>query len=826
MRRLRSLPDGSGQLWWGLGAIVVSVALAAWAAWPVYDTSRVALVAGAGLLIGAGSVVLGAALGWRWWTMSLAAAGAYLVLVVPVAVPGALTDPSRAIRGLIDGLAGIVLGWKQLLTLTLPVGEYQAVLVPFLVTIAVGTLVATALVIAGGRAAPFAVVPMLGMTFFGAIFGASETGPAVEVGLLRIPAPGYVLLGVLALTVAIAWLLGRTRLTRARAVWAARERTSTVRQQAESRGATARRYALSAGLLVVALGAGLAAAPVATVFGSREVLRDDVDPWLVIQQHPSPLAAYRASFAGEAFERELFTVDAPAEVDRVRIATLDAFDGQTFRVGTGDENRFTRVPRAASSEAPVQITIGEGYSGVWVPIISADAPAPAFTGSRADVLADAFYSSPVLDSAVVVPDRTGVGLQSGDSFRLEAGARPDGGAFATASGGDARLDTSRYPVLDAWIELQDLPRTGASVVELVERLRSRGYLSHASRDDAAGADWIGALTSRADYTFIPVRSGHSTTRIEELFTSLLDQERRAGEGAGPEMLVAAVGDDEQFAAAAALIARHQGFDSRVVVGVRLGSTGADLAVEPCESVCTGAHLTAWAEARAGDGAWTVLDATPQFETAPTLIHEGEELPEHPTLTEQPASEVLEPPSAQNDDAAGSRSDEADDQPWTDALLPIILTVLLSAATVGLLLLPFLVFPIAKSVRRRGRRRAPDPEVAMVGAWDELIDTYVDHGIEVPRGLTRTEIADALDSPGALLLADIVDRAVFSEHPPAHESRVDSWRLLDDERREIVRATRFRTRVRAVLTPASLIQHIRAGELLSRTAGRIRRKGTS
>ena len=645
-------------------------------------------------------------------------------------------------------------------------------------------------------------------------------------GPLRIPAPGHVLLGVLAAAVAVAWLLGRSRLTRARAVWAAREATSTVRQHAESRGATARRYALSAGLLVVALGAGLAAAPVAAVFGSRDVLRDDIDPWLVIQQQPSPLAGYRASFAGDAFERELFTVEAPGEVDRVRIATLDAFDGQTFRVGHDEENRFTRVPRAASSDASVQITIGEGYSGVWVPIVSADGPAPAFRGSRAEMLADAFYSSPVLDAAVVVPDRTGVGLQPGDSFRLEASAPSDAGAFATASGGEARLEVTRHPVLDAWIEQQDLPRTGASVVELVERLRARGYLSHASHDDAAAAGWIGALSARADYTFIPVRSGHSTARIEELFTSLLDQERRAGEGAEPEMLVAAVGDDEQFAVAAALIARHQGFASRVVVGVRLGETGADFAVEPCQTVCTGAHLTAWAEARAGNGPWTVLDATPQFEVAPTLIHEGEELPEHPTLTEQPASDVLEPPSTQNDDAAGASSDDTDDERWIDALLPVIVTVLLAAATIGLVVLPFLVFPAAKWVRRRGRRRAPDPEVAMVGAWDELIDTCVDHGVAVPRGLTRTEIADALGSSGALLLAEVVDRAVFSEHPPAHEDRVETWRLLEEERREIVRAARPRTRIRAILTPASFLHHLRAKELLSRAAGRLRRKGTS
>ena len=39
MRRLRALPDGAGQLWWGLGAIAASVAVAVCAAWPIYESA-------------------------------------------------------------------------------------------------------------------------------------------------------------------------------------------------------------------------------------------------------------------------------------------------------------------------------------------------------------------------------------------------------------------------------------------------------------------------------------------------------------------------------------------------------------------------------------------------------------------------------------------------------------------------------------------------------------------------------------------------------------------------------------------------------------------
>lgn len=820
--RLRALPDGPGQLWWGLAALAASVVLAAWSAWPVYETWRVAVVAAAGFVIGAGSVVIGAALGRRAWTSGLIAAGLYLALVVPVAVPGALADPGRVLRGLVEGVAGIVLGWKQLLTLSVPAGEYQAVLVPLLVAVAACTLLATALLVRGGRLAPLAAAPMLALPAFGAVFGSSAVEPAVELGPLRIPAPAHVLLAALAVAVVVAWLIGRTRLARSRAIRAARAQSATVRQQAESRPAALRRQLLAAGLVVVALGAGLLAAPVATVFGPREALRDDVDPWLVLRAQPSPLASYRAAFAGAAHDRELFAVQAPVNVDRVRIATLDAYDGQTFRVGETELNRFTRVPRAAAPDAPVRITIGEGWSGVWVPVLSAADPAPAFDGPRADVLADAYYGSAALDAAVAVPAGEEPGLRPGDGYRLEAPARADTTGFATASGGEPLLDASAHPMLDEWIELQELPRTGASVLELVERLRARGYLSHASRDDADAEPWIRALAQRADYVFAPVRSGHSTARIEELFTSLLEQERRAGADAPDEMLIAAVGDDEQFATAAALIARHQGFESRVVLGVRLGGSGAEEGVLPCADVCTGANLTAWAEARSADGSWVVLDATPQFATPPTLIREGEEPPRNPTQVDAPTSDVLDPPAAQSDDASGAPSDETADENWTDAILPIVLAVLAAATAVALVLLPLLVFPVAKRARRRMRRRAREPEAAMVGAWDELVDIYIDHGIEVPQGLTRTETADAVDRPAALELAELVDRAVFSEHPPAVETSAHSWRLLDQERREIVRKAGFRTRVRAALTPASLLRRIRA-ERTARPAGRTHRK---
>ena len=125
-------------------------------------------------------------------------------------------------------------------------------------------------------------------------------------------------------------------------------------------------------------------------------------------------------------------------------------------------------------------------------------------------------------------------------------------------------------------------------------LRERGYLSHAvSVDPESPPTW---LTEIPGYTFESSASGHSLARIDALFRALLDREAEVGDADLP--LVAAVGDDEQFSVAVALIARELGFPARVVVGARLAS---DDALRTCDAgACRGGDIVAWTEANAGE----------------------------------------------------------------------------------------------------------------------------------------------------------------------------------------------------------------------------------
>jgi hypothetical protein len=793
---------------WGLAYLVLGVAIATLSAWEIYRTPRLAVVAAVGTLLGVGVVLLVRALRWSPWATAPLLAVGYLLAVVPVAVPSALSSPVEVLRGVRDGVVGIVVGWKQLLTLSLPLGEYQAVLVPFFVLVVVGTALAAHLIVREGPATSGAAAIVVALTAFGIVFGGSTTSAPFPLFGLLLPAPRETALVVGLVLLSVVWLVGRARFRRSAALRSAQAQSSSVRQGAQTTALRVRRQAAGALLVVVALVAGLALAPVAQTLVPRQALRDDVDPLVVVREQPSPLASYRGWFTDAGLEAELFEVTAPEGVDRIRLVALDSYDGDEFRVATGESGvRYVRLPGNAPDGAEVRIAIRDGFEGIWMPVPAGLASAPRFEGARAALLADGFYLDAASGSAIDVAaiDDLDHGLTAGDSYVALAGPVDTPAEFAREAGTESRLSGDDYPELAAWVERQGVTRTGDGLVDLVDRLRSRGYLSHSVTDGEGSAAWIAELETRAPYVFMSSRAGHSASRIEQLFAELNDQQQRAGDEAGEDALVAAVGDDEQFAVAAALVARYLGFESRVVLGMRLASDETDLGVPVCDDVCTGANLSAWVEVRATTGGWLPLDATPQFEVAPIAITEGEKLPENPTVPDQPNAEPLSPPQAQRDDSETPNQDAPDEAAWWESLLPTLRIVGAVSLAVFLLLLPLLVLLIAKAARRRSRRDAPIPEVALVGAWTELVSRYVDLGYAVPEGVSRTAVAHAVGRPRAAVLANVVDRAVFAEHPPLREASQAGWQLVDEERRELSSAVPWTRRLRAAITPTSLLR---------------------
>lgn len=784
--------------------VLVACALVGVLAWPVYRTPRLAVVVGAGAVLGVGLALLARRLRWTSTLTALAALGGYLLVAVPAAVPSRSGSAGGVLRGTLEAAAGVVVGWRRLLTLRLPVQDYQAVLAPLLAAVLVAALVATALAVRDGRWAPVAAPVLLALATLVVALGPVEPGPAVRWGPFQVPDARTTVPGLALVAVSLGWVVARDRVRRARALAAATASTSGGRRPRRTVRGVAVPPVLAVAMVGIALLAGVLVAPQVTQAAARHTLREGAEPVLAVQAQTSPLDGYRAWFGPQNAAARLLSVQlAGAPVDRLRMAVLDSYDGVHFTSSTsGPDGEFVRLPRSSAPGAAsrVTVTVGPGLAGIWLPVPDGLVVAPSFTGARADQLAAAFYVSSGTGAAIDVAT-LGVGqagVQAGD--RYVAAADTPTGATLGEPADTAGIDPAGYPQLTAWVKAQGQPRTADGLTQLVALLRARGYLSHSvTAQDAQG--WLGALGTGA--TFVPSYAGHSTARVEDLFASLNQQQDAVGPGASDAALVAAVGDDEQFATAVALLARDLGFESRVVLGFRLRGDGtAGEAV--CTDVCTGADMAAWVEVRSPGGTWVAMDVDPQVATPPRPVVQGQEPPSNPTRVRQPDPKVVQPPDSA-DHGSGDRTAEQEHADAASRRWARLLQVVgLALSGLGLLVAPVLAVPLTKVLRRRARRRARVPEVAVVGAWSELADRCLDLGVPL-QGPTRAAAASASGRPTATALAVLVDESVYAQVPPDEQVQHEAWGLAAEDLAAVGAQVAPWRRALAAVSPRSLLR---------------------
>lgn len=825
--RVRRAPERVAPLIAGSVYVAVAVVVAAVAAWPVYASLSYVVLVVVASLAGAGIAVLATLRRWGGWLVTALLAGVFLLFSVPLAVPSRMSGPLDVLRGLGEAFAGLLLGWKDLVTVELPVGSYRNLLVPALVVFLVGTCAALLLAWRADRRSAGAVVVGLAMAGFGLFFGRTSVSAPLTLGPITLFAPVETLLGILGLVSALLWLAWRTHDDRVQSLERAGV-ASGVRVSRRPSRTDRRRTVLGAGMVVLALAASLAVVPWAASGLDRTVLRSAAGPERDIARAVSPLSDYRALF-GDDSDEVLFRVSGDALPERVRLATLDVYDGEVFRPGGEDADTtapFVRVPATldAGEGAEVEASVEIGaLDGIWMPT-AGRLRAVQFEGERAAALDDGFYYSAAAQAGV---QTAGDGLAAGDAFEIDAVEPPV-----------VELATLRAPGTDAggveapenlrqWVERHAPTRDGAGLAAAVTLLRDRGFLSHAlTIDEAAPPSWVAEL---GDYGFQPSASGHSLARIDAMFARLLEREGdpRAAQN---DNYVAAIGDDEQFAVATALIARELGFPARVVVGARLFSADPDLAV--CDDgECRAQDLTAWTEVRSDDGTWVPVDVTPQWAQSPSLEVTEQRDPENVTEVRPDTVEEVVPPAPVQEDSARDEDDETDaglDLAWLWPVLRIAGLVLLVLAVV---LGPFLVILGAKALRRRARRRAEQPAERIIGGWDEYVDAGVDAGREAPRILTRSELADAYATPAGAQLAAVADRVVFSGASATADEAEEFWRIVDHERRglqrgrgawrTIVAAVSLRSFVRLLSphTPARVPRFVERGRRRSSRSGR-------
>ncbi len=357
---------------------MLSAAMIPW--WPIYESPAFFLAAGAAIVLGSAIGVVGARRRWPSWAVVVAVVAAYLVVGVPVAIPalalfGVLPTPA----GLLELVTGAALSWKQLVTIAVPVGSYQALLIPpFLLGLVCATAAMT-IALRSRHPAAAALPPAL-LLVAGIALGVVHNALALQAGLLFLVA-------------VVVWLV-RVAIAKRRAI--------TRGRRVEGAVADARRVLGASALIAVAL-VGATAASLAMPASQRNVVRAELQPPFDPLEHDSPLAGFRAAFREDVADDIMLEARGLPPGAGIRIAALDTYDGVVYSVGGSDGNtlsgRFARVPYqldqsdANGTRVDIEVVI-EDYDEVWVPGIG-QLERITFEGPDAVARTDAYYYNDV-----------------------------------------------------------------------------------------------------------------------------------------------------------------------------------------------------------------------------------------------------------------------------------------------------------------------------------------------------------------------------------------------------------------------------------------------
>jgi hypothetical protein len=673
-------------------------------------------------------------------------------VVYVVVVPGASTLGRVADEA--------IFGWKDLLTTLPPIdGDGPLLVLPWLAGMVAGLVGLGLAHLPVRRAWVAAALPVVGMTVV--LCGAIVLGVRHPQSLLL---QGTVFAGL-----ALAWLAQR-----------ARRASATVQGGSTS-------YVRGVGALaMLALAAGLAFPASAWMAGTdadRTVARNWVEPPFDIGRYPSPLAGFRKYInlqgrddPSNVYDKTLLEIQGVTPGTLVRFATMDRYDGMVWGAsdnalpGAADDS-FQRVSSTIDNpvegrEVDVTVTLGEGWSGVWLPTVGA-LRSMHFETADARAKAEVFRYN-LATSTAVVPS----GLRPGDRYSFTAVEPED--ELSPETVGSAAV-TSLPPgaafiqgPTEKWTE-----RAGSDPMDRVfaaaEHLRSEGKYS----------DGVG----RTERIYV---GGHSVWRLSDEFVN------------APQI----VGNDEQYAATMALIANDIGVPARVVLG----------AAVPEDGRVMGRDVSAWVELRAADGSWRTLptDAfmsrTPPADQVPetNTPMSGTVIP--PPNPIPPPSDAGEQSDADLKERKATRKKAEEDEGlipglpgWVGAVvryvgLPLLLAALVLGAIVAF-----------KAWRRYRRRSADSPSARFVGAWRELVDHARDLGQVVPLGptVTRREQSVGIVSGEAGDLARRAYRFVFGPSVPEEAAAATYWESIDAERRAMSHQVGRWQRIRAAVSLRSL-----------------------
>ncbi|MGC5167648.1 transglutaminaseTgpA domain-containing protein [Luteimicrobium sp. DT211] len=671
-----------------------------------------------------GGAALGLLVAWlgaafRWSTLSVAAA----TIVVYFVAGGALALGGSTVAGVVPTaetarglLRGAVFSWKSFVTTAPPLSSFpDLALVPFVLLLLAGVLAGT---IAWRAKRPvWALVPVLAALVGSILLGTIVAAHPVVQGTV---------LGV----VALMWSAWRTTEGRLRD-----RETSTEASEEALRRLTVHRARTGAVVLAVAAVAAVALGPVVAPDHGRVVLREDVVPPPDLHEYVTPLAAFR-HYVKDEKDDALLTVSGLPAGARVRLATLDAYDGVVYSATSDDKSSgsFVRVGAKVASDAtgaPVTLDVQvKGYAGPWVPDVGA-LTGISYGGDRAKELEDGTYYDAVTGTALTTAQ-----LRAGDSYTVQAVESPQPKEADLKGVPIQHVELPQPTNVPPSVQAKAEQFVGGATDPLTQLQRLRDALLKSGTYSSGIGDQPAS------------RPGHSADRIDTLL--------------GAETMV---GDDEQFAVAYSLMAQSLGIPARVVMGVYPDAEDGWKAGTDFTAV--GSDVHAWVEVPFQGKGWVAFDSVPEENNKVQTQPRSQQVPKPPVLQDpEPPSEPDQADTAKaKDDKKKEKDQDGTPFDWGHA----VAVGAAVAIPLVLILLPFALVLGYKSRRRLRRRRAGDPADRISGGWHEVLDAAVDLGHPVPAGATRREVGTALDaaypSAGTLTLAHDADATVFGTGEP-------------------------------------------------------------
>ncbi len=687
---------------------------------------------------------------------ALAAVVAYFLLGTPIAVPSqGIAFALPTLHSLGSLATGAAYGWKDLLTLTTPIGApvYMSV-VPYVAAWAVGLIFST-----------LAVRWLPGHPGSSWRYAVALAGPiALYIVGVLVGTDQPVLAGVRGISFAVITL-----------VWLGWLRSPNQSSSASANRLLVRRK-VTGTLVIVAVAAVVAGgvgAVVPPASYARFVLRDKITPPFDPLQYASPLSAFRY-YTKTAAKTKLFTVTGLKRGDVIRLATLDSYTGQLWNVvgtdvaadGSGSFNLVgtnlpTRPRTVTTTKRSIHITI-DGYSGVWIPLVG-DAQTLTLAGRAAGK--EVHYNAVTGTAALT---GTHGEVSRGDKFHVTANVPVIPSAQQLQNLATAQVTLPAVYPIDAIVtQAQKHEGTGTSYAKLtaLAKYLQTGYLSHGT-------------------TLSPSPSGHGANRMISMFP--------------PNGTL--VGDAEQYASAFALEARSLGFPARVVMGFKPKIVAGQASV-----TVVGSDVTAWDEVAFSGVGWVPFYPTPTKTgkpptSPPPAASQTVNQSRQPNRVGQPKNNILSP--------VAINKQKPKPTPFT---VPGWVYATAVTVTVPLIVyfVPLLLIAWLKRRRSRRRRTAGRGDERVAGAWDELTDNLAELGIRVPRRTTRVHAArliqDQVPKPSDASLPSLVefaataDEAVFGGQDIPDAAVATAWTVAASEisrvRKSLPRRRRWLSRFR-------------------------------